>query len=269
MVLRYAAVDSSVFVLQGLIQNVPPLLAPNGRCACLCINQGAVNLPFNRRGSQAGNYFWICKRENKTETPSREADRDGHIKMDITDKGFCFLYSMFYCQFKNIGHGLKMPLLCINVTFFSKNLLFHLVSLYIRLNGICDSSYRCKVRTIYIPVDGWILPLCTTARSDSIYSVQLLLTAYLISCIPVSLANKDISFLFPVGLNLIHPCSLLKWFIAPRHTLHGTVCLYKVRGDSVFACVCLNFIGTLCRARIMQLSNNNLQWIQLEKAKCK
>lgn len=61
MVLGSAAVDSSVFVLQGFIQNVPPLLAANGRCACLCINQGAVNLPFNRRGSHAGNYFGICK----------------------------------------------------------------------------------------------------------------------------------------------------------------------------------------------------------------
>lgn len=61
MVLGYAAVDISVFVLQRFSQNVPPLLAANGRCACLCINQGAVNLPFNRRGSQAGNYFGICK----------------------------------------------------------------------------------------------------------------------------------------------------------------------------------------------------------------
>lgn len=75
MILGYAAVDSSVFVLQGFIQNVPPLLAANGRCACLCINQGAVNLPFHRRGSQAGNYFWICKsadrrREKDTEQGS-------------------------------------------------------------------------------------------------------------------------------------------------------------------------------------------------------
>ena len=33
-----------VFVLQGPSQNIPPLMAVNGRCACLCINKGAVNL---------------------------------------------------------------------------------------------------------------------------------------------------------------------------------------------------------------------------------
>lgn len=43
-----AGADGRVFVLRGCSQNVPPLMAANGRCACLCINQGAVNLPFNR-----------------------------------------------------------------------------------------------------------------------------------------------------------------------------------------------------------------------------
>lgn len=54
-----AGADGRVFVLRGCSQNVPPLVAANGRCACLCINQGAVNLPFNRWGSRASNYFCI------------------------------------------------------------------------------------------------------------------------------------------------------------------------------------------------------------------
>lgn len=54
---RWTAV---VFVLRGSSQTVPPLMAANGRCACLCINQGAVNLPFNRWGSRASNYLCIA-----------------------------------------------------------------------------------------------------------------------------------------------------------------------------------------------------------------
>lgn len=57
--------SAAVFVLQGFCQNIPPLMAANGRCACLCINQGAVNLLFNRRGSRAGNYFWISNCTDK------------------------------------------------------------------------------------------------------------------------------------------------------------------------------------------------------------
>lgn len=66
--------DSSVFVLQPFSQYVPPLMAANGSCACLCINQGAVNLPFNRRGSRAGNYFWIsnCADEKKSEKEKQQ-----------------------------------------------------------------------------------------------------------------------------------------------------------------------------------------------------
>lgn len=64
----------------GFSPNVPPLMAANGRCACLCINEGAVNLRFNRRGSRAGNYFWIsnCADEEKENT-GREAANPNHM----------------------------------------------------------------------------------------------------------------------------------------------------------------------------------------------
>lgn len=60
-----AGADGRVFVLRGCSQNVPPLMAANGRCACLCINQGAVNLPFNRWGSRASNYFCIVNAQTQ------------------------------------------------------------------------------------------------------------------------------------------------------------------------------------------------------------
>lgn len=71
VILCYAGFDSSVFVLQGFSQNVPPLMAANCRSACLCINQGAVNLPFKRRGSRAGNYFCISNCADKEKEKHR------------------------------------------------------------------------------------------------------------------------------------------------------------------------------------------------------
>lgn len=120
VVLGYAAVDSSVFVLLGFIQNVPPLLAANGRCACLCINQGAVNLPFNRRGSHAGNYFGICKSAERTGEKDagqgggqRWSHKTGRYRIK---QSFFFVsnnMSNFQLSFLSIytGHGLKLALL--------------------------------------------------------------------------------------------------------------------------------------------------------------
>lgn len=69
----------AVFALQGFSQNIPPLIAGNGRCACLCINWAAVNLPFNRRGSRAGNYFWTSKCADKEEEKQNTEQRGSHV----------------------------------------------------------------------------------------------------------------------------------------------------------------------------------------------
>ena len=59
----------------GFSQNVPPLVVANGRRACLCINQEAVNLPFNRGGSRAGNYLWISNCADKEKEKHRGGRR--------------------------------------------------------------------------------------------------------------------------------------------------------------------------------------------------
>lgn len=80
--------SAAVFVLQGFSQNIPPLIAANGRCACLCINRGAVNLSFNRRGSRAGNYFWMSNCADK-EKEKHRADRQPWREIKITCTTLC------------------------------------------------------------------------------------------------------------------------------------------------------------------------------------
>lgn len=94
-----------VFVLQGCSQNVPPLVAANGRCACLCINQGAVNLPFNRWGSRASNYFCIVNAQTRSEW--RGGDR-----MQPAAQTRQNLLPLF-CWFFFVGFGLYLTRECV------------------------------------------------------------------------------------------------------------------------------------------------------------
>lgn len=177
---------------------------------------------------------------------------------------------MSFCSFQTTEKGLELAVLWINVAFFRKNCLVS--SQYFALHRVLMAFLILNMSMkLFTAVDGWLLQVfeasssqTTIARSDSI-CMEIFLAPYLISCIPVWFANKDISFLFPVGPNLIHPCSLLKWFIVLRHTFHGTVCLYRQGWFSV--CVRLFKLYLHCKARTMERSNNNFKMSSPSKDK--
>lgn len=85
----------------------------------------------------------------------------------------------------------------------------------------------------------WLLHLFKASSSlsvhplgqGSIYNLQLIVTPYLISCIPVWFANKD-NF-FPCKPESDSPCVLFLSDLLCCHTFHGTVCLYRSRSGVI------------------------------------
>lgn len=180
---------------------------------------------------------------------------------------------MSFCSFQTTEKGLELALLWINVAFFRKNCLVS--SQYFALHRVLMAFLILNMSMkLFTAVDGWLLQVfeasssqTTIARSDSI-CMEIFLAPYLISCIPVWFANKDISFLFPVGqIWFTHVLSLSDLLCCDTPSMAQFVCTDKVRGDSLFACACLNFIYTV-KPEQWSAQIIILKWVPLQKAKC-